>query len=54
MACIEALIDGRVELVVTEHFVYRKRVSSIDGRPFLTTRMPALTFRLGTERRRFF
>ncbi|MDZ4826508.1 MAG: hypothetical protein SGJ13_08585 [Actinomycetota bacterium] len=51
---IEALLDGRVELVVTEHFVYRKRCSSIDGRLFLTTRMPALTFRSGTERRRFF
>ncbi len=51
---IEALLDGRVELVVTEHFVYRKRVSSIDGRPFLVTRMPALTFRSSTDFRRFF
>jgi hypothetical protein len=54
LRAVEALLDGRVELVVSDHFVYRTRVSYIDGRPYLVTRMPALTFRLGSERRRFF
>jgi hypothetical protein len=49
-----ALLDGRVELVVTEHLVYRRMRSYLDGRLFLTTRMPAVTLRSSTERRRFF
>lgn len=51
---VEALIDGRVALVVTEHYVYRRMRSYIDDRLFLTTRMPAVTLRSTTERRRYF
>lgn len=50
---IEALLDGRMELVISQHVVYRKMRSYLDGRLLLTTRMPALTFRTGTERRQF-
>jgi hypothetical protein len=51
---VEALLDGRVEVVTRHGLLWRTNRSYLDGAPapFVTTRMPYPSLRPRTERRR--
>ena len=50
---VEALLAGRIEIVVHRSLLWRTTRSYLDGqaRPFLVTRMPVPSLRPNTERR---